>query len=116
MGKLQPIIWSKGTLLAPQHLQAQDRFIESSMHFRLDALTFRPWGFRDLSIDHDKLTSGTFAIARASGMLPDGLLFDMPESDPVPAAKPLAQSFEPDQDTVQVYLAIPTARDRGPNI
>lgn len=116
MSKLQSIIWSKGTALVPQHLQAQDRFIESSMHFRLDALTFRPWGFRELAIDHEKLTSGTFAITRASGILADGLLFDMPDSDFAPAAKPLTDCFDQDQHTIQIYLAIPTARERGPNV
>ena len=29
MKRLQPVVWQKGTLLTPQHLQIQDRFIES---------------------------------------------------------------------------------------
>jgi len=29
MRQLQPIIWSKGTFLTPQHLQTRDRFLES---------------------------------------------------------------------------------------
>ena len=33
MKQLQPVIWSKGTFLTPQHLQVQDRFIEDSLNF-----------------------------------------------------------------------------------
>src|ERR1035438_1188495 len=44
MGILQPVIWSKGTFLSPQHMQIQDRFTESVLQFRLEALQFRPWG------------------------------------------------------------------------
>jgi type VI secretion system protein ImpJ len=39
----QSVIWSKGTFLTPQHLQAQDRFIENQLQFQIDALNFRPW-------------------------------------------------------------------------
>lgn len=116
MRRLQPVIWSKGTFLAPQHLQTQDQFIESSIHFRLDALAFRPWGFRHLAVDHEKLASGIFAIDRASGRLADGLLFEMPDSDPLPPGKPLADAFGEDQDRVDIYLSIPAVRERSPNI
>ena len=84
MRQLKPVIWSKGTALAPQHLQNQDRFFESSLQFRLETLSFRPWGFSTLEIDHVALSSGSFNILRASGILPDGLLFDIPDSDAAP--------------------------------
>ncbi|MGI9074460.1 MAG: type VI secretion system baseplate subunit TssK, partial [Bryobacteraceae bacterium] len=58
MKRLQPVIWSKGTALAPQHLQIQDRFIENSLHFQIDALNFRPWGFQTLRIDQEAMAGG----------------------------------------------------------
>ena len=51
MKGLQPVIWSKGTFLTPQHLQAQDRFIENTLRFQMEALSFRPWGFESLELD-----------------------------------------------------------------
>ena len=48
MKRLQPVIWTKGTFLSPQHLQLQDRFLENLLQFHLDSLSFRPWGFRSL--------------------------------------------------------------------
>ncbi len=113
---LQPVIWSKGTFLSPQHLQIQDRFIESVLQFRTEALQFRPWGFSRLKINHEALAGGAFAIHEASGLFADGLLFDIPESDPAPAPKPLAGYFDPDQKTIDIHLAIPNHRVSGVNL
>ncbi|MCX6622695.1 MAG: type VI secretion system baseplate subunit TssK [Acidobacteria bacterium] len=116
MKRLQPVIWMKGTFLSPQHLQTQDRFIESTLQFQLEALNYNAWGFRTLQIDQEALSSGYLSISRASGILPDGLLFDVPESDPPPNPKPLADCFDQDQKVLDVFLAIPHYRDPGLNI
>lgn len=116
MKRLQPVIWAKGTFLSPQHLQIQDRFLESSLAFRQDALSFRPWGLKDLRIDQEALAAGDFVVSQASGLMPDGLPFDIPEADPAPPLKQLAHYFEPDQETADVYLAIPDYRERGSNV
>ena len=116
MKRLQPVIWSKGTFLSPQHLQTQDRFLESTLEFRLEALSFRPWGFRELRIDQAALAGGNFAVSVASGIFPDGLPFEIPESDPAPPPRPLAPSFDAEHDHAEVYLAIPHYRERGLNV
>jgi type VI secretion system protein ImpJ len=116
MRRLEPVIWTKGTFLSPQHLQMQDRFLENLLQFELDALNFRPWGFRHLRVDQEALAAGSLAITSASGIFPDGLLFDIPNSDPAPPLKLLVEAFEPDQDSLDVYLAIPDYRERGFNI
>ena len=116
MPRLQPVIWSKGTSLTQQHLQMQDLFLESSLHFRLNALQFRPWGFSALQIDREALTAGTFLLNTASGIFPDGLLFDIPRSDAAPPPKPLLDCFEADQNEIDVYFAIPPWRDGGLNV
>src|SRR5580765_4445982 len=116
MKQLQPVIWTKGTFLSPQHLQLQDRFLENLLEFHLDSLSFRPWGFRSLQISREALDEGSLAISSASGIFPDGLLFDIPESDSVPAPKVLADCFEPDQTTLDVYLSVPQYRERGLNV
>ncbi len=116
MKQLEPVIWTKGTLLNPQHLQIQDRFLENTLRFQLDALSFRPWGFESLRLDQEALAGGQFAITAASGIFPDGLLFDIPNSDSVPPPRTLADAFEPDQETLDVSLAIPNAREHGLNI
>jgi type VI secretion system protein ImpJ len=116
MKQLQPVIWMKGTFLSPQHLQTQDRFLENTLRFHTEALSFAPWGFESLQINQEALTAGTFSVANASGIFPDGLLFDTPDSDPAPQPVQLAEYFDPDQDEVEVFLAIPAHRDRGLNV
>jgi type VI secretion system protein ImpJ len=116
MRQLQPVVWTKGTFLSPQHLQLQDRFLENLLQFHLENLSFRPWGFRSLQIGQEGLAAGAFGISSASGLLPDGLLFDIPNSDAAPAPRQLADCFEPDQTAADFYLAIPHYRDRGLNV
>lgn len=116
MHRLAPVVWTKGTFLNPQHLQSQDRFLENSLQFQLQALEFCPWGFSRLRIDRDALAKGTFALSEAAGIMPDGLLLDIPQSDAAPPAKVLADHFQPDVESVDVFLTIPQYRDHGFNI
>ena len=116
MKRLQPVIWTKGTFLSPQYLQLQDRFLENLLQFHLESLAFRPWGFSQLQISQEGLAAGWFGISSASGILPDGLLFDIPGSDGAPPPKILADCFEPDQTTLEMYLAVPQYRERGLNV
>ena len=113
---LQPVIWAKGTFLSPQHLQVQDRFVESVLQFRLEALQFRPWVFSKLQINQEALATGAFAVHAAAGLFPDGLPFDIPGSDPAPPVKPLAAYFEPGQTSLDISLAIPDFRVSGVNL
>ena len=116
MRQLEPVIWSKGTLLNPQHLQMQDRFLEDTLQFQLNALAFRPWGFSRLRLDQESLANGQLSISEAAGIFPDGLLFDIPGSETGPAARSLAEAFEPDQEAIDVYLATPARRELGVNV
>jgi type VI secretion system protein ImpJ len=116
MKRLQPVIWMKGTFLSPQYLQTQDRFIESTLEFNMDALSYAPWGFKRLQVDQQALEAGYFAVADAAGIFPDGLMFDIPDSDQPPSPKPLMDCFEPDQRSLDVYLGIPHYRERGLNV
>jgi type VI secretion system protein ImpJ len=116
MNQLRPVIWSKGTLLAPQHLQTQDRFIESSLRFRMESLLSNPWGFLKLDVNQQALAAGAFALSEAAGIFPDGLLFDFPASEPSPPSIPLNEAFGPDEEFLDVYLAIPNYRQAGLNV
>jgi type VI secretion system protein ImpJ len=116
MRQMQPVLWTKGILLSPQHLQTQDRFLEDLLGFQLSTLVFSPWGFSRLELDHEALAGGEFAVGSAAGILPDGLLFDIPNAEPAPAPKRLEGYWDPDQQTLDVYLTIPEYRPGGLNI
>ncbi len=116
MRQLQKVLWTKGVLLTPQHLQMQDRFLEDALGFRLSSLTFRPWGFQRLRIDEEALAGGVLSVTEAAGLFPDGLAFAMPGSDALPPPEPLDEHWEPDQTSLDVYLAVPEDRPGGHNV
>ncbi len=116
MRQLQPVVWSKGVFLSPQHLQAQDRFFEESLRFLVEALSFRYWGFTSLQIDGTALSEGQLSISEASGVLPDGLLLDLPSSDAAPRSRTLDECFHPGQESCSFYLAVPQERPGGINV
>ncbi|MCU0626619.1 MAG: type VI secretion system baseplate subunit TssK [Gemmatimonadaceae bacterium] len=76
MRQLQPVLWSKGLLLDPHHLQAQDRYVESLLAFHADALGTFPVGLSAFALDHDRLARGTVAVRRLRGILADGTIVD----------------------------------------
>src|ERR1700734_1154912 len=116
MKQLQPVLWTKGTFLTPQHLQLQDRFLEDSLNFRLQALKFCAWGFSELVLDQELLADGQLAISRASGIFPDGLLFDIPGPDQPPPSKTLAEFFDPGVRDLDIYLTVPDYKQKGLNV
>src|SRR6266568_1373797 len=101
MRQLQPVIWSKGTFLTPQHLQTRDRFLESVLQFRLEALNFCPWGFQELRVDQEALGGGNFALTRIP---PPHRNHWRPISKPI---KPARTSTLPSRTTASVASTFP---------
>ena len=116
MKQLQPVLWTKGTFLTPQHLQLQDKFLEDSLNFRLQALKFCAWGFSEVVLDQEQLAEGQLAISRASGIFPDGLLFEIPGPDQPPPSKALAEFFDPGVKDLDIYLTVPDYKQKGLNV
>lgn len=116
MRQMQKVLWQKGVLLSPQHLQTQDRFLEDLIGFQLSSLAFCPWGFARLELDREALAGGTLAISAAAGLMPDGLPFDIPLADAPPPPKPLEELWHPDARSLDLYLAIPEQQPGGHNV
>ena len=116
MRQMQGVLWTKGVLLNPQHLQVQDRYLEDKLGFHLATITSCGWGFCDLEIDAEGLAGGEFRLHRAAGLFPDGLAFEIPDADPPPPPRPLDVHWKPDQTSMLVFLAIPDYRHGGRNV
>jgi type VI secretion system protein ImpJ len=116
MRQTQKVLWTKGALLSPQHLQAQDRFLEDLIEFQLSSLCSFPCGFARLEIDREALAGGLLALSAASGLFPDGLPFDAPHADLPPTPKPLEEHWDADAGHIDIFLAVPEHRPGGHNV
>jgi len=116
MRQMQRVLWTKGVLLNPQHLQAQDRYLEDKLGFHLSALAPSSWGLLDLEMDPEALEAGEVRMAGAAGLFPDGLPFHVPDADRAPAPRRVEGHWKPDQDSLTVHLAIPEYREGGQNV
>jgi type VI secretion system protein ImpJ len=93
--------------LQPHHFQQETRYLERLVDARTRCVSPFAWGFSDLQLDEGLLALGKVGIAHASGMLPDGTPFSMPQLDPLPA--PMA--VPDDVKGELIYLALPVQRE-----
>jgi type VI secretion system protein ImpJ len=80
------------------------------MHFALSSVLHGIYGLLDVELDHDALWNGTVSLVRASGVMPDGLTFDLGESDPLPAPREVSALLDPAGEGTILHLAIPSYR------
>jgi type VI secretion system protein ImpJ len=115
MKQLSKVVWSEGMHLGPHHFQVQNRFFEEITHFGISKLWYEPYGVSGLELDAAALRNGTVALVHARGVFADGLPFNMPESDALPAARRIGDLFPPTRESLTVLLAIPPQRPGGQN-
>ena len=101
--------------LGPHHFQVQSRYFEDSTKFAVSSLWFAPYGVAGCEFDADALQNGTVSVLHARGMFPDGLAFAMPECDPLPPARSIADLFPPTRDSLTILLAVPDRKPGGRN-
>jgi type VI secretion system protein ImpJ len=107
MKQLSKVVWSEGMHLGPHHFQVQGRFFEEVTHFQISNLWFEPYGLAGLELDAEALRNGTVALVHARGIFQDGLTFNIPENDPVPAARSISELFPPTSESLTVLLTVP---------
>lgn len=102
--------------LGPHHFQAQSAYVESAVHFASTALWFEPFGFIAFELDAEALRNGTASVVHARGIFPDGMPFQMPEYDPLPPSRAIAELIPPARDSVTLSLAVPAYRPTAANV
>jgi type VI secretion system protein ImpJ len=115
MKLLSRVVWSEGMYLGPHHFQVQSRYFEDSIQFATSSLWFAAYGLAGIELDTEAAQNGVVSLVHARGVFPDGLPFNMPESDVLPAARPIAELFPPTRDGLVVSLAIPPRKPNGYN-
>ena len=109
------VVWSEGMYIGPHHFQAQSRYFEDSAQFVVASIRRDYYGFLGCEVDAEALRNGTLAVVHARGIFDDGLLFKMPEADPLPPPRPIADIFPADRDRLTVYLSISARKPSGIN-
>jgi type VI secretion system protein ImpJ len=100
------VVWSEGMLLQPQHLQQHDRYWQSQLEARVNALRPYAWGFSGLRIDEQQLALGKLSLQMCNAVLPDGTPVTLPAEDELP----LPLDIPADARNVLVVLALPLRR------
>lgn len=101
-----PVVWSQGMFLQPHHFQQEARFTARMVDARARCLSPHAWGFAEIVIDDALLALGRLGVARATGVLPDGTPFSIPQLDVPP--EPLEIT---DLKGEVVYLAVALSRE-----
>ncbi len=109
------MVWWEGMYLGPHHFQAQNRYFEDSIRFATSLLWGQAFGFTGYRLDKEALSNGTVGLLQASGIMPDGLAFNMSDGDGLPRPRNFATLFPPTDYTLTVLLAITARRPDGLN-
>jgi type VI secretion system protein ImpJ len=114
--KMQRVVWFEGMKLDPHHFQQADRYNQYYVNTRINLMNSNYWGLKEIQIDNAALAGGMFGLIRCSGILPDGLLFNMPDTDPLPKQRNFEDLFSATAERLDVYLVIQSEHSAGINI
>jgi len=71
------VVWREGLFIRPQHFQQNDRYYNYELMTRSLYSRANSWGLFNLVIDESLLNAGKISIKNASGIMPDGTLFEI---------------------------------------
>ncbi|MCA9655891.1 MAG: type VI secretion system baseplate subunit TssK [Myxococcales bacterium] len=113
---LDRVVWSEGMLMCPQHLQQNDLFHEATLAARIGAVSPFDFGVMTQTIDEGELKSGVLKLSAFTGVLSGGLPLDFGIGDAGgPSSRPIEEQFPSTATILEVYLAVPSAREGIPN-
>src|SRR5215831_17420878 len=115
MGLAPKVVWSEGMYIGPHHFQMQSRHFEDSFWFTASSLWFAPYGLAGVQLDAEALENDTVVLLHARGFFPDGLPFNMPETDALPVPRSITTAFPPTRDSATLLLGVPARKPRGLN-
>ncbi len=73
------VMWQEGMLMRPHHFQQQQRYNDYPDNQRFRAMNDLSRGFTELTLNNELLAQGKIMIDSASGTLPDGTVFSIPD-------------------------------------
>ncbi len=100
-GRLNPVAWTEGMFLRPQHFQQHDIYLEERLRYHLQVLNPFHWGVRRLSVNEDALSDHSFEIQQLEAVMPGGTIV---RSGVNSVVKP--RPFDPALERFSVYIGM----------
>ena len=110
------VIWKEGMFLQPQHFQQAERFLLNNVNAAIGNHFPYAYGITEFDVDRDAIANGLISLTRLAGRLPDGVVFDIPKEDQPPAARSFVEHFTHEQQSLDVYLALPLCIEGKTNV
>lgn len=110
MGARNKVVWSNGLFVKPQHFQQQTRYFEHVLTRLVAGNEPHFYGFSSLALNEDLLWLGKIELRQASGVMPDGTVFDFPIDDLAPEVLDISDGFTANE---LVYLCLPLTIEGG---
>ena len=110
MGARNNVVWSNGLFVRPQHFQQQTRYFEHSLTRMVAGHEPHFYGFSTLVLNEELLWLGKVELRQASGVMPDGTVFDFPGDDLAPEVLEISQGFAANEI---IYLCLPLSLEGG---
>ncbi len=108
---LNPVAWTEGMFLRPQHLQHEARYGDERLRYHLHTLDPFHWGVRELEIDQDALADHRISLLHLEAVLPSGLIVRHPGNAIVEE-----REFDPAAEQIDVHLAVRRLASNEPNL
>lgn len=110
------VVWFEGMTLDPHHFQQWDRHRQDVLNARLRGVAPNGWGLSRCEINEERLANGEFSLMSCAGVMPDGLVVDVPGTSPVPEARSVQDHLPATEEATTVLLAVPAHRTGGRNV
>jgi type VI secretion system protein ImpJ len=108
--RLNPVAWSEGMFLRPQHLQQNELYGDSRLQYHLRAVNPFHWGVRTLTFDEEALSDHRIVILALDAVLPGGTIVRYPGN-----ALLETREFDAASDRFSLYLGLRHLSPTEPN-
>lgn len=110
MSARSKVVWSQGLFVKPQHFQQEARHLEHVLTRMIAGTEPHFYGFTSLVLNEDLLWLGKIELRQASGVMPDGTVFDFPTYDLPPVVLDISEHFTANE---VIYLCLPLSIESG---
>ena len=109
-----PLLWSEGMLLTPQHFQQNDLYQEKQRLFMLQQIQPYYWGLSDFALKKTELEAGLIQVEKLVAVMKDGLCvqFGKPWARPYDLQLDISQHSDiKRRQWVMIHLLVPLRVD-----